>query len=140
MRCSVRRTKCAVRRTLTFKSSDEMKIIGDLATTTLTPNYGRKPSRRHSTARKWPLHLPGTPVFPKITQKYRENGPYGPKTAIFRPFFRFFGLSGPILRKIGEKFGFEQGVPGYGPQVIAWRWPPLATIAILTAGGPSPEP
>ena len=52
----------------------------------------------------------------------------------------FWGLSGPILQKIGEKFGFEQGVPGYGPQVIAWRWPPLAAIAILTAGGPSPEP
>ena len=34
----------------------------------------------------------------------------------------------------------EQSVAGYGPQVIAWRWPPIATFAILAAGGPSPEP
>ena len=34
----------------------------------------------------------------------------------------------------------EQGVPGYGPQVIAWRWPPLAELVILTARGPLPEP
>lgn len=117
-----------------------MKIIGDLTTTTLTPDYGRKSALRHSTARKIGATAPRDAIFPKITQKYRENGPYGPKSAVFRPFFLFLGLSGPILRKIGEKFGFEQGVPGYGPQVIAWRWPPLATIAILTAGGPSPEP
>ena len=117
-----------------------MKNDGDLATTTLTPNYGRNSALRHSTARKIDATAPRDAIFPKIMQKYRENGPYGPKTAIFRPFFRFSGLPGPNLRKIDEKFGFEQGVPGYGPQVIAWRWPPHAAFVILTAGGPSPEP
>ena len=34
----------------------------------------------------------------------------------------------------------QQGVPGYGPQVIARPWPPLAAFDILTAGWPSPEP
>ena len=34
----------------------------------------------------------------------------------------------------------EQGVPDYDPQVIAMRWLPLATIAILTARGSSLNP
>ena len=38
------------------------------------------------------------------------------------------------------KMKAEQGVPGYGPQVIAWQWSSLAAFAILTARGPSPEP
>ena len=35
---------------------------------------------------------------------------------------------------------FEQGGPDYDPQVVAMRWLPLATIAILTAGGSSLTP
>ena len=42
--------------------------------------------------------------------------------------------------KFRKNESVEQGVAGYGPQVIAWRWPPLAALAILTARGPSPEP
>ena len=64
-------------------------------------------------------------------------GLYEPKTAIFRPFLRF---SRPPGMKSRKNESVEQGVAGYGPQVIAWRWPPLAAFAILTAGGPSPEP
>ena len=42
--------------------------------------------------------------------------------------------------KIRKNESVEQGVPGYGPQVIAWQWPSLAAKVILTARGPSPEP
>ena len=44
------------------------------------------------------------------------------------------------IRDMKRNENAEQGVAGYGPQVIAWRWPPLAALAILTARGPSPEP
>ena len=39
-----------------------------------------------------------------------------------------------------EEISVQQGVPGYGPQVIAWQWPSLDAKVILTACGPSPEP
>jgi len=34
----------------------------------------------------------------------------------------------------------EQGVPGYGPQVVAMQSPSHATIVYRIARGPSPEP
>ena len=37
--------------------------------------------------------------------------------------------------KIRKNESVEQGVAGYGPQVIAWRWPPLVAFVILTAVG-----
>ena len=64
-------------------------------------------------------------------------GLYEPQIPIFRPIFVFPGPGGMNFEK---NEGIEQGVAGYGPQVIAWRWPPLAAFAILTARGPSPEP
>ena len=64
-------------------------------------------------------------------------GLYEPENANFRPFLRFSRSKGMKSRK---NESIEQGVPGYGPQVIAWRWPPLAAFVILTARGPSPEP
>ena len=64
-------------------------------------------------------------------------GLYEPENAIFRPFLRF---SRPPGMKSRKNEGVEQGVAGYGPQVIARHWPPLAAFAILTARGPSPEP
>ena len=64
-------------------------------------------------------------------------GLYEPENPIFRPFLRF---SRPPGMKFRKNESIEQGVAGYGPQVIAWHWPPLAALAILTARGPSPEP
>ena len=54
-------------------------------------------------------------------------------------FFGFPRLQAQKRLK-NEENSVQQGVPGYGPQVIAWRWLPLAAFVILTAGGPSPEP
>ena len=64
-------------------------------------------------------------------------GLYEPKTANFRPFLRF---PRPPGMKIRKNEIVEQGVAGYDPQLVALRWLPLATIAILTARGSSPEP
>ena len=66
-----------------------------------------------------------------------RGGLTAPKPRFFRHFFDFLALPGQNPKKNQE---FEQGVAGYGPQVIARHWPPLAAFAILTAGGPSPEP
>ena len=64
-------------------------------------------------------------------------GLYEPENAIFRLFLRF---SRPPDMKSRKNESVEQGVPGYGPQLVAMRWLFLAALAILTARGPSPEP
>ena len=64
-------------------------------------------------------------------------GLYEPENTIFRLFLRFSRPPGMQSRK---NESVEQGVAGYDPQVVALRWLPLATIAILTARGSSPEP
>ena len=43
-------------------------------------------------------------------------------------------------RQRNEEYSVQQGVPGYGPQLVAMRSLSLATIVYLIARGPSPEP
>ena len=40
----------------------------------------------------------------------------------------------------GKTDSVQQGVPGYGPQVVAMQSPSHATIVYRIARGPSPEP
>ena len=84
------------------------------------------------------------PRYAAKTENYREDGlkidkwgSTSPKPRFFGLFLCFRGLADKILEKMEST---EQWVAGYGPQVIAWHWPPLAAFVILTAGGPSPEP
>ena len=58
-------------------------------------------------------------------------------------------LSEPSSRRAGRAFtgdrpgktnSVQQGVPGYGPQVVAMQSPSHATIVYRIARGPSPEP
>ena len=37
--------------------------------------------------------------------------------------------------KIRKNESVEQSGPGYDPQAVVMRWPPLATNAVLTPGG-----
>ena len=49
----------------------------------------------------------------KIWPENRRNGLYEPKIAIFRPIFRYYGLTGMKIRK---NESVEQGVAPYGAQ------------------------
>ena len=49
----------------------------------------------------------------------RKNGLYEPENAILGTFLRIFGLTAAVLRKT-EKKRFQQGVPGYGPQLVRY--------------------
>ena len=94
MRCSVRRTKCAVRRTLTLdprKYDDGLRKItrcnGD--TQLSEQNYAKRTAR--------------SPREAKIMKKYSKNrmeGLYEPENAILGPIFRF---PAPTALKMAEK-------------------------------------
>ena len=87
MRCSVRRTRCAVRRTLTLdprKYDDGLRKItdGNGDTQLSEQNYAKRTAR--------------SPREAKIMKIYSENrleGLYEPENAIFRPIFRFSALT-----------------------------------------------
>ena len=75
--------------------------------------------------------------YEKLRGKSIRGGLTAPKHRFSGLFFDLLALPGQNPKKNQE---FEQGVPGYGPQVIAWQWLSLAAFAIHTARGPSPEP
>ena len=70
----------------------------------------------------------------KISPRNRTNELYEPGNAILGLFFGFPRLQREKRLK-NEENSVQQGVPGYDPQVVAWRWPSLASKAILTAVG-----
>ena len=83
MRCSVRRTKCAVRRTLTFNAPENIENYGEIATAT-------------ATARKIRENYRATPRKMKITAKTGpktgKGGSTSPKTRFLGYFYGFRGL------------------------------------------------
>ena len=63
-------------------------------------------------------------ITPKIGLKIEKTGSTSPKTQFL----------GGFCAKTHEN-RIEQAAAGYDPQLVVMRWPPHATIAILTPGG-----
>ena len=71
--------------------------------------------------------------YDENAREIRKEGLTAQNLRFPSPIFDYSALQPPKPQRNED---FEQSVPGYGPQLLALRWPPHATIAILYACGP----
>ena len=113
----------------------------------------------YSYLEKLPVIIHGNAGTEKRGSRRCANRPYRPQiTAIIGgqgalatdysestgPRYQNHPLAGAVARRqpiaLKTRKRVQQWVAGYDPQAAVMRWLPLATIAILTARGSSPEP
>ena len=107
MRCSVRRTKCAVRRTLTFRATASRVIYGE----NIGDNWAKRMIHQRPPTYLKILENGLTrrlrPKIMPILLRNPKNEPYDPRIATFTPFLRHFfglwGLYGPFFVEIFTK-------------------------------------